>query len=51
MAQQVQSGQSPVEAVQTQVLGEPVLDLVGALVRVSAGRGRRRGRGRGRGGE
>jgi hypothetical protein len=37
MAQQVQRSQSPVQAVQTQVLGEPVLELIFALERVSAG--------------
>jgi hypothetical protein len=37
MPKQMQRGQSPVEAVQTQVLGQPVLQLVFALGRVSAG--------------
>jgi hypothetical protein len=37
MPKQMQRGQSPVEAVQTQVLGQPVLQLVFALERVSAG--------------
>jgi hypothetical protein len=35
MTQQVQGSQSPVQAVQTQMLGEPVLDLVFALEWVS----------------
>jgi len=34
----VQGSQSPVQAVEAQVLGEPVLKLVFALERVSAGR-------------
>jgi hypothetical protein len=37
LPQQMQRRQSPVEAVQAQVLGEPVLQLVFALERVSAG--------------
>jgi hypothetical protein len=37
VAQQMQRRQSPIEAVQTQMLGEPVLELVLALERVSAG--------------
>lgn len=37
MAKQVQRSQSPVEAVQTQMFSEPVLQLVFALERVSAG--------------
>lgn len=37
MAQQMQRSEPPVEAVQTQMLGEPVLQLVFALERVSAG--------------
>jgi hypothetical protein len=36
MAQQVQRSQSPIEAVQTQMFSEPVLQLVFALERVSA---------------
>ena len=36
VSQQVQSGQSPVQAVEAQMLGEPVLELVFALERVSA---------------
>jgi hypothetical protein len=36
VAKQMQGGQSPVQAVETQVLGEPVLELVFALGRVSA---------------
>lgn len=36
MAQQVQSSQTPVQAVEAQVLSEPVLELVFALERVSA---------------
>lgn len=37
MAEQMQRRQPPVEAIQTQVFGEPVLELVFALRRVSAG--------------
>jgi hypothetical protein len=37
VAKQVQCSQSPVEAVEAQMLGEPVLELVFALERVSAG--------------
>jgi hypothetical protein len=37
MAQQVQCSQSPVEAVEAQMLREPVLELIFALERVSAG--------------
>lgn len=37
VSEQMQRSQSPVEAVQAQVLGEPVLELVFALGRVSAG--------------
>lgn len=40
VAQEVQRSESPVQAVQTQMLGEPVLQLVFALGRVSAGCGR-----------
>jgi hypothetical protein len=40
MPKQMQRGQSPVEAVQTQVLGQPVLQLVFALAR-PAGAGQR----------
>lgn len=40
MAQQVQRSQSPVQAVETQMLGEPVFELIFALQRVSAGCGR-----------
>ena len=36
-AEQMQCSQSPIQAVETQVLGEPVLELVFALKRVSAG--------------
>jgi hypothetical protein len=36
LSQQVQSGQSPVQTIETQMLGEPVLELVFALQRVSA---------------
>jgi hypothetical protein len=36
LAEQVQRSQSPVEAVQTQMLREPVLELVLALQQVSA---------------
>lgn len=36
LAQQMQGGQSPVEAVEAQMLCEPVLQLVFALGRVSA---------------
>jgi hypothetical protein len=37
VSQEVQCCQSPVEAVEAQVFGEPVLELVFALERVSAG--------------
>jgi hypothetical protein len=36
VSQQVQSSQSPVQSVEAQMLGEPVLELVFALGRVSA---------------
>jgi len=39
VAQQVQRSESPVQAVETQMLGEPVLDFVFALEWVSAGCG------------
>jgi hypothetical protein len=37
LSQEVQGRQSPVEAIEAQVFGEPVLELVFALERVSAG--------------
>lgn len=37
-AQEMQGSQAPVEAVEAQMFGEPVLELVFALERVSAGR-------------
>lgn len=39
VAQEVQRSESPVQPVQTQMLGEPVLNLVFALEWVSAGCG------------
>jgi hypothetical protein len=39
VAKQMQGRQGPIEAVETQMLGEPVLELVFALGRVSAGAG------------
>ena len=36
MTQQMQRSQSPVQAVEAQVLGEPVLQLIFALQQVSA---------------